>query len=67
MLNEELKQKLCLNISNEFDAKLSWCAILCCWVELCKIADELFDAYYKYLIDHKDKIENDFYSAVNGK
>ena len=47
VLNEELIQKLCLYISKDFDAKISWCAIFACWVELYKKAERFFDKYHE--------------------
>ena len=67
MLNDELNKKLCLYISKDFDAKISWCAIFVCWVELYKKAEKLFDTQYEHLILQRDKIENEFYKIVNGK
>jgi hypothetical protein len=42
ILNEELNQKMCLYISKDLDAKISWCAIIVCWVELYKKAETSF-------------------------
>jgi hypothetical protein len=46
-INDELIKKLCLNISNEFDARISWCAIYACWVELCKKAEKIVEKKYE--------------------
>ena len=49
VLNEELNQKMCLYISKELDSKISWCAIIVCWVELYKKAEESFYKQLFYL------------------
>ena len=66
-MSDELNKKLCLTISRDLDAKISWCAIIVCWVELYKKAEEQFDKHYQYLINQESSIKNEFYRIVNGK
>ena len=65
-LNEELNKKLCLYISKDLDAKISWCAIIVCWVEIYKKAERQFEKYHKSLLSKKYIIIEDFIRVVNG-
>ena len=50
VLNEELNKKLCLTISKEFEARISWCALIVAWVELYKKAEQTIEKLNKELI-----------------
>ena len=44
---------MCLYISKELDERISWCAILVCWVELYKKAESSFNATSRALVRDK--------------
>jgi hypothetical protein len=58
---------LCLYISRDFDAKISWCAILVSWVELYKKAENTCKKYIKNLENQKDEQRSEFFKIVFGK
>ena len=42
IINKELMSKMCLRLSEELSARITWCAILVFWVELYKNAENYF-------------------------
>ena len=65
-INYELQSKLGLQLSNQMNTKISWCALICCWVELFQNAQNTFYNHLNNLDQQKSKHYATFQSIING-